>query len=274
MTTPARPAELRTWWGRFDLPMGASFSWRVGPLHLVVGRRPYEWQAWWWRAEDGDPAPVELARSVDVPAPPPHAESLRSAFGRTVDPMLLSPALADRPVVVTPSTPFQILPGEEARAFVTVPLWARLAVGDPALPVGEVPVQRPPDTWFGRDTMDGELCYAGRTAMHLEVADLRLPVQRAIVPVRMRNQGSDPLVVERVRLPAPQLAVFVDAEGQLWTPEVSLVREESDLARVKVADGAPQEAAGARLVTPPRAEEAESPLIVAFSAWLGAKAFV
>jgi hypothetical protein len=273
LKSPAPAAALRTWWGRFDVPMNRSFGWRIGPLRLIVGRRPYEWQAWWWREADDDPGPTELARDLGDPTPAPGAQSVRSAFGRTVDPLHLVPALADRPVVVTPESSFQILPGEEVRAFVTVPLWVRALVGEPGLPVGEVPVQRPPDTWFGRDTMEGELCYAGRTSLGLQVEALRLPVQRAITPVRMRNQGKDPLVVHRVRLPVGQLSLHVDAAGQLWTPEVSLVREESDLARVRVGSAPPPEAVGTRPVAGPRLGSDDKSLVVAFSALLGGRVF-
>ncbi len=49
---------------------------------------------------------------------------------------------------------------------------------------------------------------------------------RAVSPVTIRNRGVDPLLVERLLLPVPNLTLHADPEGHLWSQEVLLVRRE------------------------------------------------
>jgi hypothetical protein len=51
---------------------------------------------------------------------------------------------------------------------------------------------------------------------------------RAICVVDVSNDRADPLVLERVRLPAPSLSIYADDAGVLWTSSVRLRRDRSD----------------------------------------------
>jgi hypothetical protein len=257
------------WWGAFPFPLGATQRWQVGGLGLVVTRLPREWRVSWWR-DAASTAPIEIAEDVSDDVVPVDCECVRAAFAHSADPLTLTPALADRAVVATPEVSFQVLPGEEVVAYVLAPLWVRVAVGPSRRVVADVPIQRPPDTWFGVNTTEGELCFAARTELSLDLDSLGLPVPRGVTPVRMRNAGTDPLQVDRVRLPMPGLSLFADANGQLWTPEVQLERERGVLARVTVGTEAPPGAIGpCTLVAPARAPAKDPALIVAFSALFG-----
>jgi hypothetical protein len=257
------------WWGTFPFPSGVTLRWQVGGLRLVVTRSPREWRVSWWRDPHAT-APIEVAQAATADALPSDSECVRAAFAHSADPLTLTPALADRAVVATPNVSFQVLPGEEVVAYVLAPLWVRVAVGPAARVVADVPIQRPPDTWFGVNTIEGELCFAARTELSLDPDGLGLPVPRAVTPVRMRNTGTDPLQVDRVRLPMPDLALFADSNGQLWTPEVRLERERGNLARVTVGTEAPAGATGPCTQVAPAREPAKDPtLVVAFSALFG-----
>jgi hypothetical protein len=230
MTEPA-PDSL---WTATSLPIHTARKWRLGPLHLVVARRPWEWAVSWWR--EGPPLADDSVLAEEVSpddAIPPHAETQRFAFGETVDPLTLTPALGDRPFVVMPAQPFFVLPADSMRALVTVPLWVQVRVGADRRLALEIPVHRPHDTWFGSPTA-GTLCYASRTAMQLKVDTAEMSHLRATIVVEIVNRSDTPLQVSRLQVPVPALPLLLDAAGRHVAPSVRFTRQRDDLALVDI----------------------------------------
>ncbi len=257
---PERVQEKTVWWGAFTLDEGQAGCWRVGPSTLWIYHLPQEWRL--VHVQDGD----SLSKTAEVTAPLPEGEvslSLedlpaeaavsRFSFRATGGQLAVTPALADRPVVVRPETPLYVPPSEAATLYVSTPLWVRPEAGDPPRLLQEVPSHRPSDTWYGPNTREGELCYATRTAGRLVLADLPLCPHRAVTSILIRNRARDALLVERIQLPVQYLALFQAAGGYLWTQAVTLDRErDGGLSALHVVEGAPSEAAGARPVSDPR----------------------
>ncbi len=264
--TDGEPVAKTERWGEFSVPLGRALKWQLGPLNLLVERRPWEWRLWARRGSD-PLATDEAVEMVPQGEPPPEgAEEQRFAFGETADPLRIQPALADRPVIANPDSPFSVLPGEEALAYVTTPLWCVLSVGRSRMPVAEVPLWRPRDTWFGASTREGELCYAARTRLVLDFERLEYRSVRAVTPVRLVNGGPDVLAVQRLRLPVNQLPLYEDAQGILWTPEVTLRRQEQEQGRYDVAGAPPALAHGARKVAEARQPLSDNRLLHVFNA--------
>lgn len=241
----SQPSDL---WSATAVPLHEARLWRLGPLHLHVSRLPWQWTFSWWR--DGQWLSGDL--HVAEPAAPqvdtvPGLETRRFAFGETADPVSLTPALGDRDFVAVPDQPFFVLPAESIRAFVSVPLWVQVRVGQDARLAAEVPVIRPQDTWFGSPTA-GTLCYASRTAMRLELDLFSTLAHRALVTVEVHNRSETPLVIERLKLPVPELSLFRDASGQLRTSVVRFTRQRDDEATIEHA----QVAAGWTRLAEPR----------------------
>ena len=93
----------------------------------------------------------------------------------------------------------------------------------------------------------------------------------AFTRVLLRNRGDDDLLLERINLPVPELALFVGAGGALWTQTVCLERgADGKLAEVRIEDEPPAEAGpGARRLAEPRAGAAGNVFSRAMSALLG-----
>lgn len=244
-----RPSAPR-WWGETSLPMGEARRWVLGPTRLWFVRHPHEWLvssgASDTTATAGLDASVEADVAEDHRAVPDDATTLRFSFAATEPQLHLAPRLADRPVVVRPDTPFYVPAGEEARLFVSTPLWVRVSVGAKDTFLIELPSHRLSDTWFGPNTLDGELCFAARTSARLELASLPRRAHRAATPVVVRNRAAEPLLLDRLKVPVGLLSLFADASGALWTERVTLVREQDgDLAAIQLDRGAPREALAA-----------------------------
>lgn len=264
----AAPANGDTWWGDVRLAESESARWRIGPLTLAVSRGGREWHlAFGWqadRSESQDWQRLDDASREDLE----HEE--RFVVGETGDRITLRPALADRPVVSLPTVPLHLLPQREVTLFVGTPVWVAVAAGEPAESLRKLPSRRLSDTWFGGSTRQGELCYANLTRACLNSHNLPILSRSAVTPVLIRNEAPSPLDLERLKLPVPRLSLFCDPQNRLWTEGVILTRtEESDMASLVVRDGAPAEADGAELLTPPHDVTEASSLVRAFSSLLG-----
>lgn len=264
--TPNSPSQP-VWWGDFDLSVEQPRAWRVGSFRMHLARNRHELGVTWWR--EGDPAdPVmRVDHPVDLPADPtgdqaPPAEAQLERFGFREVPSRVSirPAMADRPLVVTPIHPFRLPPREESTLFVSVPLWIQLLVDDVVL--FEEPLHRLSDTWFGPSTRVGELCYASRTSARLSLANLVVLPQRAMSAVRIRNQARSVLELERMSLPVPNFSLHAGDDGHLWTESVLLEREaDGDFAALELGRETPDIAGVTKRVSPARvAPERHTPL--------------
>lgn len=223
-------AEL---WGSHTVARGSARLFRFGPLWLHVARMSWEWScSWWWGPPSEPPTgPVDLDPLSHGPA---SLERRRFTFGQTADPLTLRPALGDRPFVAVPESPFYVLPSESARAYVGVPLWVQVFVGDPPRRTVDLPAQLPPDTWFGGPTA-GTLCYGSRSAMRLSLEGLEQVPHRVVVAVDVTNRSTAPLQVSRLRVPVPALSLWRDpVQGHLRAPVVRYRATSDELASVDV----------------------------------------
>ena len=243
----------RFWFGSFEMGPDSAGKWTVGPFTLWAFRAANEWRIA-TRCETGASSEVS---SVELPAlrehPPGDSDVHRYGFSNSPAEISLLPLLGDRPVVFSADSPLLLPSQEEITLYVSTPAWVEVSIGDPPVEVMDLPLQRPTDTWFGPNTMRGELCYAVRTSARLRLASLPVRPHRVFSTVHILNRASTELAFERVKIPVPQMSVYGTADGQLWTEKVTLVRDhdEGD-ATVRLGSGPPPEASDATLLHGPR----------------------
>jgi len=251
------------WWGTFHLANDEMGRWQIGPRTLWLYHTAHEWRVLTRSGADS----LQASSHVDAPLDEKARDAVlqgdepdevhRYSFRETTPAITLHPALADRPVVIRPEDPLSVPAGQEVTLYVSTPLWIRIHPGAEAPVTGksmhELPSHRPSDTWFGTSTRSGELCYAARTAGRLRLDDVPLRHHRAVTPLRVRNDATDALPVERVQLPAQHLALYHAADGFLWTQGVTMRRPRTDEgAQVEVADGPPAEVDSPTRIAEPR----------------------
>ena len=235
-------ATSKFWWNGLSLDTGQTARWEIGPLVLQVCRLEQEWQVAYARA-DTTADDAHDWQFVVVNERLGAEENLKRYLFKTVSAKLqVVPALADRPVVMRPATPFYIPAGQEATIYVSSPVWLCVQVGDPPATLEEIPVQRLSDTWFGPSTREGELCYASRTHGRLCLEQLPLRPHRAVTPVIIRNRFDEAMLLERLSLPVKYLALFATQDGLLWTQPVTMIREEDgDMAALEIGTAPPEQ---------------------------------
>jgi hypothetical protein len=258
------------WWDPVTLNNGQTMEWHIGPLILFVRRLSTEWQIASQRtSEFNEDQSIWRVSEVDF-IPEDFGDTSRFVLRDTSGLLTFTPQLADRPIISRPISPFSVIAGEEVTLYVSSPLWLELFVGEPGKSgkkLDEIAIQRPSDTWFGPSTREGELCYASNTHCRLSLEELPQRSHRAITPIVLRNRANSTLTLERLNLPAPNLSLYATSTGQLWTPKITLTREEDDeLAAINIDHQAPDIAKDAVFINKPRKAVNERMLIRAFNA--------
>lgn len=253
------------WWGEFELAEGQRGQWRIGPLDLWLESVPQEWRLVLERPRDPQDATLQVTVPTRRKPPESAAEAIRFAGIDPAVPAVLRPALADRAVVSRPERPFYIPAAARVTLYISTPLWIQLHLADKLL--HELPAYQPSDTWFGANTIDGELCYATRTHCRLDLREVRWCPHRAVTPLTIHNAASDALLLERLNLPVPRLSLYADERNRLWTQAVELERKaDRAMADVRIAEGPPAVAEQGTHINGPRQAGTRHFMARAFSA--------
>jgi hypothetical protein len=258
--------ELK-WWGPQDFKLGQTRAWRLGSLSVRITRTQNEWQLEYHRPhhqsefiQDWEPLDVDMAFSQ------PNTLQ-RYLFPYTHNNLALYPRLADRSVIVKPINPIFIPAGHQATLFVSTPLWLAGFLSDNHQPLFDLPINRPKDSWFGPDTLRGELCYAtpveGRTDLNLLIPR----AFRAITPVHFHNTSNSVVQLDRMNLPVPALPLFYHSEtGRIWTSQIDVTHEaDNKPPRIRMENRTPPQAGQVTFIQPPR--QAESSLLTMFDSF-------
>lgn len=260
---PELVTKTQRWFGDFSLPSGERLRWRIGPLELLVEHTSGEWRLWEVHGDELGIAEVESVAS----APDSAALCMRYAVLAPDGRLTLMPVLPDRPVIARPISPITIPAGEAVRLYVGLPAWLQLAVGPRQKALTEIPVQRLSDTWFGPNTREGELCYALRSRCRRMLEGETDPPYRIMIPLHIHNRSLESLVLERIKVPAPQLGLYAATDGRLWTGEIGLERtEDGRFVLLHLESGPPAEARTAVLISGPREPAPRKTAIRALSA--------
>lgn len=246
-------AKTPAWWGRYNFDIGQSRAWQLGGLDLRVTRTPHEWSFQPRpRLNKQNEENSHWALNDDIKMPS-SATTSRFFFSNTGEALYLLPLLADRSVVVKPVTPLFIPAGQSITLYVSTPVWLGCYVERFDVPVLDVPIVRPSDTWFGRDTIRGEICYATKVTARTDLSDLPTRPFRAITPVSLHNAGKDVMPVERINVPVPVLGVYASATGALWTQPLKVEHDGHNRSPIiQITNEMPADAGSLEMLSPPR----------------------
>jgi len=237
-------------WGDQPIPEeGEVLQIDVGPLTLWLKRVDNE--IWLASARVGGEGPSPSD------GPPDDLEWSRWALRDKPHHLRIIPVLPDRAMVVKSDHPFTLTRLARARVYMRVPTWVRVEAveegGGRPVRLAEVPTSPLSDTWWG-DFLDGEMAYWLTTkARRAPTPDLFAPwVIMAVL--QLDNHSEDDLLVEKLLMRVEHLSVY-EKEGRLWAEEVRVeYHGEAEGSDIHMDDHPPDEAKGAREITPPRTQ--------------------
>lgn len=250
-------SPLAPWWGPLSFMVGQSRAWRLGSLYVRISRNINEWQLEYHRPrhqnenmQDWEILDIDTAFSE-----PTVLE--RYMFAHTGDSLSLYPRLADRSVIVKPINPIFIPAGQQGTLFVSTPLWMAGFVGGQREPLFDIAINRPKDSWFGPDTIKGELCYATPVEGRTDLKQLVPRAFRAVTPVHFHNTSSTLLQLDRMNLPVQALPLFHCSDsGRIWTSQIRVVQDTPNRPpRIRIENRTPPQAGQVAFIQPPRIGE-------------------
>jgi hypothetical protein len=178
----------------------------------------------------------------------------------------LSPKLLDRPMVVKTRTQLSIPPAQQAVFYISSPVVIEVNLQQPACYLCDIASQRLSDTWFGPSTLHGELCYADKTQARHNRADLPVRPHRAVTAVTIENNAETMLVIDKLSIPLPYLALYGLDDGSLWTDPITLQHDGNHaLTRFKISKQLPAGVSAATRIAGPRQHIEKQGLIRAFT---------
>lgn len=213
------------WFGVTQFELSQTKCWQVGERFIALKRMEREWTLWNQETNNETNEPITLLEQ-DVPTLANLVAPSRFMVSETSNTIHLEPSLADRAVVAKPSSPLIVLPKQRIDVYVSTPLWFSIFVGNSNQLIADIPLWRPSDSWFGPSTMEGDLCYAKYTDAKTELSLLTKYSGRAITEVSLHNEKSEPLIVEKLNIPAPSLKLYINQQGEAWTQKVNIVQSE------------------------------------------------
>lgn len=215
------------WAKPYALASGQTQFHQLGHIRLWVTLLDLEWQV---RVEalalDSDP--TGWTEAIGHTLPSSSVPVQRFIRERSASMVTFLPALASRPTVIRPFQPLTIPAGGRCTIYVGTLVWMKVCVGEKQAVLTEIPLASPSLTWVGRNTMEGELCYASPSYARLVLEAVPKRPWRAVTPVTLINRREEPLLLERFSLPTPLLSLHQNDKGQLWTPGVT-VEVETDM---------------------------------------------
>ena len=251
------------WWGEYNIPMDRAGKWQIGPSTFWIERSKHEWKITYERENDPLAPNLEIELPLQLPFEyGPQVTIKRFGMAKTTGKFSITPLLADRPVVIRPETPFYLLSGQDVTLYVSTQLWIKFKTGKPSLSLRDMPIFRPSDTWFGPTSMEGEMCYASRTAGLLQLNDKLFRPHRAVSVVNLINRSKKSIFLERLKLPVPNLTLYQAAKGHLWTQTVSVeLKAKNEIAALSLIPKSPAEAGKSKLLVKPRHKPEKSILV-------------
>jgi hypothetical protein len=136
----------------------------------------------------------------------------------------LTPLTPDKPVVVNPEYPVQILPGQSAKFFILLPAWIEVSIQkSPPVILSEIPSAVLSATWFG-GPLDGILSYSLNSPAIRRTDESVLPEPgelKIISPLSIRNKSEELLSLQDLNIHCEHLKVYQGATRN-WTNEIQI----------------------------------------------------
>ena len=129
---------MKKWWGDISFDLNKTKTWRIGERRISVQRKDTEWLI--WNQETKEESFVELILEDSIPN---HCSidvlPQRYLVKNTQKCLTVKPLLANRSIIVRPTSTLNILPGERIELYVSSPLWLAFYDHAGTLPICDLP---------------------------------------------------------------------------------------------------------------------------------------
>lgn len=242
--------ENTPWWGNVSVKEEQSHFWKIDDLIICLDRYNQEWHIAHYKEKNGDAPNAHK----DAPVPKEKFKFKTFASKTGSNEIHLKPSLPNRSLMTRIDRERTIAVNEDLILFQSTPVWVKVEVGKPQITLDEIPTKILSDTWSGKNTLEGELCYSSLEQCTPRLLDLKSDVIQVITPVLIMNRSKHPLPIKEVRLPLNHLAVYSDPEHHLWTEQIIFYYEGKNAAESFTIKKLPKSIKEMTLLTPARSK--------------------
>ena len=101
----------------------------------------------------------------------------------------LKPVMPDRPMCTRLDRSLHIPGGEDILLFISSPIRIQVETHKPRFLMEEISSASLSDTWWGSNTQEGKLCYAGDVSCSTKLEELPHGTDRIISPLWIKNRS-------------------------------------------------------------------------------------
>jgi len=219
------------WWGTFSIEEEQSRFFKIGNIVICVDRFHHKWH-------------ITTYREGEQP--------FKTFAAQTSNEIHLKPALPDRALLSQLDRPIYIPVGKTVLIYISSPLWIRIEAGNPSTLLDEFATETLADTWFGKNTLDGEICYANHIQGSPRLEDLPRETTHVITPVSIENRSRETLLLQELKIPLPYLSIYSDKQNHLWTDQLNIYQEDPRYIETVVVQSPPLPLKDIHCITTPR----------------------
>lgn len=229
------PEENSVWWGSFLVDNQQSRYSKIGNIIVCIDNYNHEWQ-------------LDIYRESNL------TQTKTKTLGTqlSTNEINLKPALPDRTLHAKLLSPLVIPPDGSITLYLSTPIWIRIEIGAKPIALDEIPTHILADTWWGKNTVEGELCYAANPMPSLRSDDLPQDPTHVMSMMFMHNQSRDRIFLQDIRLPLPFLSIFCDERNHLWTEQVNVIFDQITEPTTVITPTPPKELNNPTLISHPR----------------------
>lgn len=224
------------WWGETAIQSGKRLQLRCGDLQLDILPKDNEWLVQYQLSKDLVVFKAELSYNDETDDAIEFENKQRFVSNALPDHVILQPALADRSITCKPKVTVSLFPKQQISLFVGLPLWLQLHMDGIETALLDIPTVRISDSWFGPDSRKGVICYASTNNEQLDLKPTVNHGTRVTLEVRVKNNSDAILSLDKLSIPVPHLALYVDKENEFYTRRMTLTREQDENASLTIDD--------------------------------------
>ncbi len=236
--------KQEAWWGNFVVEEEQSRFWKINNIVLCLDRYNREWHI----ANYKD---TQLIQNTNTPIPKEKFRFKTFTSRKDYNEIIIKPTLPDRAILSQLERPIALPAGEEILLFISSPCWIKIEVGNNII-LDEIPSKILSDTWAGKNTLEGELCYASPNHCSPRLEEITMDESRVLTPILIINRSKEYLLLNELRIPLPFLSIYSDPLNYLWTEQVSIYYEGDTHPSSTIVTKPHKLLKALTLITPPR----------------------
>jgi hypothetical protein len=214
--------DLKIFRQELSLQQGEVYHLRYGPLDLYLEKNKNEICIRSMTSNDWMDSSFHYHFPFEGMCPQNLLDEKRFAFSKESPTLKILPCLGEMPFVVKPDTKFMILPGQRAKIFLSTPMSLRIYDVDHDQVIEEIPVLHRVKTWFGQSPTSGQLCFFTKIHAALDEDSLPFRPHRALTHVFIENSSTEPIPIQKLKIPVNYLKLYQDERGLFVTSSLSV----------------------------------------------------